>query len=130
MNNAITWRADEPSSPKGAQASILLREATLENRLNALREVALNLLSEVESLRSAQPTRGDQNLRLYDEVKRFEIDLIRFALERTGGSQTRAARLLGVKHTTLNAKIKRYKISFISHEAQAGKDAHNREIAA
>ncbi|MEZ5345908.1 MAG: sigma-54 dependent transcriptional regulator [Pyrinomonadaceae bacterium] len=46
----------------------------------------------------------------YDEVKRFEIDLIQRALEQTGGHQSRAARLLGLNATTLNSKIKSYNI--------------------
>ncbi|MFZ1700717.1 MAG: sigma-54 dependent transcriptional regulator [Pyrinomonadaceae bacterium] len=46
----------------------------------------------------------------YDEVKRFEIDLIRRALDQTGGHQSRAARLLGLNATTLNSKIKSYNI--------------------
>jgi transcriptional regulator with GAF, ATPase, and Fis domain len=33
--------------------------------------------------------------------------LIDRALEQTGGNQLRAARILKLKHTTLNAKIKR-----------------------
>jgi transcriptional regulator with GAF, ATPase, and Fis domain len=44
-------------------------------------------------------------------VRQFEVSLIRTALGRTSGSQTRAARLLGLKPTTLNAKIKRYGIT-------------------
>lgn len=44
------------------------------------------------------------------EVRRFESGLIRCALIRTGGRQRRAARLLGIKAATLNAKIKRYRI--------------------
>jgi len=47
----------------------------------------------------------------YDEVKRFEIDLIRRALEQTGGHQSRAARLLGLNATTLNSKIKSYQLT-------------------
>jgi DNA-binding NtrC family response regulator len=47
----------------------------------------------------------------YDEVKRFEIDLIRRALDQTGGHQSRAARLLGMNATTLNSKIKSYNIN-------------------
>lgn len=43
-----------------------------------------------------------------DEVHRYEAGLIRCALIRTGGRQRRAARLLKMKVTTLNAKIKRY----------------------
>jgi transcriptional regulator with GAF, ATPase, and Fis domain len=46
----------------------------------------------------------------YDEVRRFEIDIIRRALEQTGGHQSRAARLLGMNATTLNSKIKTYNI--------------------
>jgi DNA-binding NtrC family response regulator len=50
----------------------------------------------------------------YDEVKKFEIDLIRRALEQTGGHQSRAARLLGLNATTLNSKIKSYNIQYRS----------------
>jgi len=46
----------------------------------------------------------------YDEVKKFEIDIIQRALEQTGGHQSRAARLLGLNATTLNSKIKSYNI--------------------
>ena len=86
-------------------------EAVIDNRLNTLREVALTLLREVESLRVSQEHAEKRSLKLHDEVRRFEIDLIRSALGRTSGNQTRAARLLGVKLTTLNTKIKRYKIA-------------------
>jgi DNA-binding NtrC family response regulator len=53
-------------------------------------------------------TRG---VNFYDEVRRFEIDLIRRALDQTGGHQSRAARLLGMNPTTLNSKIKTYNIN-------------------
>src|SRR5260221_11923511 len=43
-----------------------------------------------------------RGVNFYDEVRRFEIDLIRRALDQTGGHQSRAARLLGIKPTTLN----------------------------
>ena len=129
MSRAIMWR-EELSLPDGAQASTLLREATLENRLETLREIALTLLSKVESLRSAQPVRSDRRINLHDEVMRFEIDLIRSALERTGGNQARAARLLGVKTTTLNAKLKRYKTSFNCREVEVDHNNQNQEIAA
>jgi transcriptional regulator with GAF, ATPase, and Fis domain len=46
----------------------------------------------------------------YDEVKKFEIDLIQRALDQTSGHQSRAARLLGLNATTLNSKIKSYNI--------------------
>ncbi|OLE54936.1 MAG: hypothetical protein AUG51_05875 [Acidobacteria bacterium 13_1_20CM_3_53_8] len=55
-----------------------------------------------------------RGVNFYDEVRRFEIDLIRRALEQTGGHQSRAARLLGMNATTLNSKIKTYNISLRS----------------
>lgn len=51
-----------------------------------------------------------QGIAFYDEVKKFEIDLIYRALEQTAGHQSRAARLLGLNATTLNSKIKNYNI--------------------
>ena len=51
-----------------------------------------------------------RGVNFYDEVRNFEIDLIRRALRQTGGHQSRAARLLGLNATTLNSKIKSYNI--------------------
>lgn len=130
MSSAMNWRAEGQSSSDGVSAVIHLQEASLDNRIETLREIALTLLEKLESLQSARPGRGEGSVRLCDEVHRFEIDLIRSALERTGGNQVRAARLLGVKPTTLNAKLKRYKISFIGREVKTEHDVHNHEIAA
>jgi transcriptional regulator with GAF, ATPase, and Fis domain len=131
--SATIWRGEilssALSSAKAGQGPMLLREATIESRLDALKEVALTLLGAVDSLRSAQPPQ-DKSLRLQDEVQRFETELIRTALERTGGNQARAARLLGVKHTTLNAKIKRYGIRCDGCADETGKEISDREIAA
>jgi DNA-binding NtrC family response regulator len=52
-----------------------------------------------------------RGINFYEEVRRFEIDLIRRALDQTGGHQSRAARLLGMNATTLNSKIKTYNIN-------------------
>jgi transcriptional regulator with GAF, ATPase, and Fis domain len=109
MSTAINWGAAGITSQLSGEATALVREAALEHRIKALRDVAINLLNEVESLGSDRP-RANGNLKLQEEVQQFEIDLIRIALDRTHGSQTQAARLLGVKLTTLNTKIKRYGI--------------------
>jgi len=82
--------------------------SNVDARLNTLRETVLQLLEEVESLAISKPVDIKNGARFSDEVRQFEVSLIRTALGRTSGSQTRAARLLGLKPTTLNAKIKRY----------------------
>ena len=85
--------------------------ANVDARLNTLRETVLQLLDEVESLAISRPVDIKRGARFSDEVRQFEVCLIRTALGRTSGSQTRAARLLGLKPTTLNAKIKRFGIT-------------------
>ena len=91
-------------------------------KLEALKELTLTLLKEVESLKNVQPQEGKRSLNLYEEVRRFETEMIRWALIRTGGHQRRAARLLGVKVTTLHAKIKRYRIDPTMLAAEQGDD--------
>jgi len=85
-------------------------ELALHN-LNSIREAALTLLREVESLRKTHQAETNPSLALHEEVQRYEMELIRQALHRTRGNQRRAAKLLGVKVTTLNCKIKRFGIS-------------------
>jgi DNA-binding NtrC family response regulator len=82
------------------------------------RECLRSEISDPQAARAAarEGTSGAASLDIgrgvnfYDEVRRFEIDLIRRALEQTGGHQSRAARLLGMNATTLNSKIKTYNI--------------------
>jgi DNA-binding protein Fis len=91
---------------------------TLNLKVKFLRELAQSLLEELRALGGSREVRVEQGIDLYDEVSRFEIELIRCALQHTGGHQVRAARLLGLKTTTLNNKIKHYKIP-VNKEAEA-----------
>lgn len=83
----------------------------LGQRAQVLKDLALALLNEVQTLGDGRASAEEDSIDFYDEVRRFEIELIRRALKKTGGHQMRAARLLNVKVTTLNSKIKRYNIS-------------------
>lgn len=72
-------------------------------------ELAKEMMRESEGFSAdIDITRG---VNFYDEVRKFEMDLIRRALSQTGGHQSRAARLLGLNATTLNSKIKTYNIA-------------------
>lgn len=85
----------------------------LPDKFRTLVELTLSLLREIEWLKDIQElhARGPrQRLSLKNELCRFEIEMIRKALIQTGGHQARAARLLGVKVSTLHEKIKRYGI--------------------
>lgn len=112
-----TWMPERHSS--GEDAPPRPSELALNN-LNSLREAALALLREVDSLRRNQRNTSNEKLGLHEEVQRYEVELIRQALQRTRGNQRRAAKLLGVKVTTLNCKIKRFGISLSDYENDWG----------
>src|SRR4030095_4010729 len=79
-------------------------------RLDAVRVLSLALISALEREGDNDVRRGP-SINLRDEVQHFEANLIRSALAYTGGRQRQAARLLGVNVSTLNARIKRYKLN-------------------
>jgi len=54
----------------------------------------------------------DGELPLKKLILHVEVRLILSSLERTKGNQKEAARILGVRYTTLHEKMKRYNISF------------------
>ena len=89
-------------------------------RLEKIREMATALSTEAESLErehslveaSTLPERLDLNsgVDFFQEVRRFEMRLIKRALDLSGGNQARAAKMLGLGTTTLNYKIKSYEM--------------------
>lgn len=80
-------------------------------KLEALKDVALMLVEEIEALDYVRSVNISQGISLPEELRQFEVHLIQSALERTGGHQTRAAQLLGINLTTLHNKLKRLNIS-------------------
>ena len=80
------------------------------NRVHSLRQMTVDLLRQLQSLGEVRDLDISEGVDFYDEVRRFEIDLIECALAHTGGHQRRAAKLLKLKVTTLNSKIKHYNI--------------------
>ncbi|HZN08635.1 MAG TPA: helix-turn-helix domain-containing protein [Pyrinomonadaceae bacterium] len=97
-----------------------LAERADRDRIQRVVDLADALLAEAETLaRDKAFTEEATRLKpldilggisFYDEVQRFETHLIKMALSETGGNQAKAARLLGIKATTLNSKIKLFNI--------------------
>lgn len=99
-------------------------EVLRDKQIEALKSLTNLLVREVESL-ERQQARGQNGLsngriNLYEEVQRFEANMIRNAMILTGGVQRKAAQMLGLKITTLNVKVKRYKIDIMSSESVGG----------
>lgn len=85
-------------------------DTALSGRIRMLRVVAASLSQAVDELEDFRTSPLTEHFDFYDEVRRFEISLIRKALRTTRGCQLAAARLLRLKPTTLNTKIKTYRI--------------------
>ncbi len=103
---------------------------TSRRRITALKKLTLELVREVQSIGEVKVLDLDSGLDFYNEVTHFEIDLITRALVLTGGHQARAAKLLNLKGTTLNSKIKLYNIRPESFAGTSGSwTTESREIA-
>ena len=83
-------------------ASSLMREAQVLARDKAF-------VAESSNLKGLDLARG---IDFYSDVQRFETALIKLALEQSRGNQAQVARLLGLRATTLNSKIKLYGIEY------------------
>ena len=89
-------------------------DSELEHRVQQLTLLARALAGEIETLQLELTTDrkhitfGDHGIDFYKEIERYEIELIKTALSYCNGNQTKAARLLQMKSTTLNAKMKHY----------------------
>lgn len=109
--HGATWRM-KPDEVYEAymRADRLLRdtqEAEDVARLRACARVVMKRLAVVQF--------GDKNFTLHGAVHQFEAKLIERALDESGGSLTKAARLLGITHQTLDSTLKR------RHKPLAGK---------
>jgi len=113
MNSTATWESEELESAVSHEENSEENNETptSRNSITNLRELVLRLLCEVQCINEVNALTIENGFDFYEEVSRFEIDLIKRALLQTGGHQVHAAKLLNLKVTTLNSKIKHYNIS-------------------
>ena len=109
MNSTATWEREEVET--AAAPDQTGESVSSASNLATLKELVLRLLSELQCIAEVNTLTIGDGLDFYNEVSRFEIDLIKRALLQTGGHQVQAAKLLNLKVTTLNSKIKHYNIS-------------------
>jgi DNA-binding NtrC family response regulator len=109
---AYQWPGNVRELENVMERAVIIGRGTKIERED-LREEVLNpqrASSQVGGQRLATQIDLSRGISFYDEVNRFQIELIRRALEITGGHQSRAAKLLGMNTTTLNSKIRYYNI--------------------
>ena len=88
------------------------------HRLKRIRDLAAELLEHTETLEhqgelaeasaSIAALGSNSTIDFFEEVRQFEVRLLKRALDLAGGNQARAAQLLGLGTTTLNYKVKTY----------------------
>src|ERR1051325_7596482 len=101
-------------SPK-FKAGLVDTDLALKHRIETLTALVSALMEEVDRLRAELPPTKKylpkHNSRAgfkHTLIELYEMELIKRALHRMHGCQRRAAELLGLNPTTLNAKIKHF----------------------
>jgi DNA-binding protein Fis len=105
----------QPPPVNTESGSVSAGSGLAKSQVAALKVLTETLLRRIQSIQ-AHAESGNGGLDLQKEVHCFEAELIRSALIETGGRQRRAAKLLGMKVTTLNNKIKRYNLASVSED--------------
>ncbi len=95
-----------------------LEDSSVSIRVKLLKEMSAALTAAADMMDKMNAPEGpsvklemERSISFYDEVSRFEIDLIHRALQQANGKQKDAAKMLGINQTTLHNMIKRYKIN-------------------
>jgi DNA-binding NtrC family response regulator len=113
------------SSDKSCDDMSTRSPTLVQTRFEVLKTLTEFLFREIESLQEVlSPREGreiGEKLNLQSAIRIFEAELILNALIRCGGNQSKAAKLLKIKGTTLNAKIKRYRIE-MPEDTMAARD--------
>jgi DNA-binding NtrC family response regulator len=83
----------------------------MNHNLSLIKALVTTLHLEIDTLENESEILIKENpIDLCEKVRNFEIKMIKAALLQTGGNQSQAAKLLKIKTSTLNNKIKQYKI--------------------
>ena len=114
------WEYDWPGNVRELE-NLLERLVILsEDGRIALENLPPNIRSFISEKKIPRPALGEEGLDLNTAVEEFENRLIEEALRRTKGNKQAAARLLGLKRTTLVAKLRRRR----GEEASVAEDDH------
>jgi len=85
-------------------------QITLHDGIDSLNRLVAQLSAAVETLEEPTVPSIEKGLDFYAEVRKFEMSLIQRALKYTAGAQNKAAVILKLKRSTLNSKIKTYRL--------------------
>jgi transcriptional regulator with PAS, ATPase and Fis domain len=101
------WEYDWPGNIRELE-NLLERLVILSDQgVTKLEDLPANIRSFVTDKKSPQPTLGGGRIDLRGATEQLELRLMEEALRLTNGNKSAAARMLGLKRTTLVAKLRR-----------------------
>ena len=103
------WEYDWPGNVRELENLIERMVILSEDSVVRVENLPSNIRSFISEKRIPKPSLSENGLDLNSAVEEFENRLIEEALRRTKGNKQAAARLLGLKRTTLVAKLRRRK---------------------
>ncbi|MBC7929496.1 MAG: hypothetical protein H7Z38_02915 [Rubrivivax sp.] len=112
MTRSINWELTNGDGETSSAETFPPDFETL--KAEVMKGIALALKVNATDSASVPDLDEKRGVDFYEEVTKFEVELIRQALAHTGGNQRAAARLLGMKTTTLYTKVKSYKLDIDS----------------
>jgi len=101
------WEHDWPGNVRELENLLERLVILTEDGMIEVENLPSNIRSLISEKKIPRPTLGEDGLDLNTAVEEFENRLIEEALRRTKGNKQAAARLLGLKRTTLVAKLRR-----------------------
>jgi len=101
------WEYDWPGNVRELENLVERLVILSEDGMIRVENLPPNIRSFISEKKIPRPTLTDEGIDLNQAVEEFEYRLIDEALRRTKGNKQAAARLLGLKRTTLVAKLRR-----------------------
>jgi transcriptional regulator with GAF, ATPase, and Fis domain len=101
------WEYDWPGNIRELENLIERLVLLSDNGVTDLKDLPPNIRSYVSDKKCPQPTLGSGQIDLRDATEQLQYRLMEEALRLSNGNKSAAARMLGLKRTTLVAKLRR-----------------------
>jgi transcriptional regulator with GAF, ATPase, and Fis domain len=101
------WEYDWPGNVRELENLIERLVILSDNNITDLKDLPANIRSFVSDKKSPQPSLGGGQIDLREATEQLQYRLMEEALRLTNGNKSAAARMLGLKRTTLVAKLRR-----------------------
>jgi transcriptional regulator with PAS, ATPase and Fis domain len=111
------WEYDWPGNIRELENLIERMVILSDNGVTDWMDLPPNIRSFVSDKKSPQPTLGNEQIDLREATEQLQVRLMEEALRLTNGNKSAAAKMLGLKRTTLVAKLRKRSDSSIARSS-------------